>query len=269
MRIFALALSGLFALSSPAAADPIVNIQSRGQSITVVLLPHQGPAKGSVILLAGNNGRLDITPAGQITKLNGNQLVRTRANYQAKGFDTLVPDLAPDMKVGANDVLAGYRVSQDYANDIGAMVKYLRMNGREPVVVIGTSRGSGGAANAVAKLSYKARPDGAIYTSAFLKLDCSDIINLWCLTSNTPALLRLPTLVMWHVDDGCVSTPPSAVPAFKTWWEQGTQLKLARRSFTGGDPPLSDPCEGMSPHGFWGLDQKVVNAAAAWIAGLK
>ena len=269
MRAFALALCGLVALSSPAAADPIVNIQSRGQSIRAVLLPHQGPPKGSVILLAGGNGRLDITAGGEITNLINNQLVRTRAKYQAKGYDTLVPDLAPDMKVGADDVLPGYRVSLNYANDIGAMVKYLRMHGHEPVVVIGTSRGSAGAANAVAKLAYKARPDGVIYTSAFLKLDCSDIINLWCLTGDMPLLLKLPTLVMWHVDDGCVHTPPSAVPPFEIWWEQGTQLRLALKGFSGGDPPLSDPCEARSPHGFWELDQKVVNAASAWIARLK
>ncbi len=43
---------------------------------------------------------------------------------------------------------------------------------------------------------------------------------------------------------------------------------LSRKSFTGGAPPESGPCEGKSPHGFWGLDQQVVNAATAWIAGL-
>jgi len=269
MRIFALALCGVFSLSTAAAADPIVNIASRGQSIRAVLLKHQGTPKGSVILLAGGNGRLDITAAGQITKLTGNQLVRTRAMYRAKGYDTLVPDLAPDMKVGADDVAPGYRVSMNYAKDIGAMVKYLREEGTEPVVVIGTSRGSGGAANSVAKLINARRPDAVIYTSAFLKLDCSDIINLWCLTNNQPQLLKLPTLVMWHVDDQCFATPPAAVPPFKTWWQQGTHLVLARKSFSGGLPPESSPCEAKSQHGFWGLDQKVVNAATDWIAGLQ
>lgn len=269
MRMFALALCGLFALSTAAAADPIVNINSRGQSIRVVLLKHKGTtAKGSVILLAGGNGRLDITAAGQITKLAGNQLVRTRAKYAAKGYDTLVPDLAPDMKVGANGVLNGYRVSLNYAKDIGAMVKYLRSRGGQPVVVIGTSRGSGGAANAVAKLTDPRRPDAVIYTSAFLKLDCSDIINLWCLTNNQPQLLKLPTLVMWHIGDQCFATPPSAVRPFNKWWENGTQLALSRKPFTGGLPPESPPCEAKSQHGFWGLDQQVVNAATAWIAGL-
>ena len=96
-----------------------------------------GAPRGSVNLLAGGNGRLDITASGTITKLAGNQLVRTRAMYRDKGFITLVPDLAPDMKVGADGVLAGYRVSQNYADDVGAMVLHLRTIKRSPVVVIG------------------------------------------------------------------------------------------------------------------------------------
>ena len=267
MRILALALCGFFMLSTAVAADPIVNVTSRGKNIRVVL-KHKGPAKGSVILLAGDNGRLDITAAGQITKLTGNQLVRTRARYQSKGYDVLVPDLAPDMKVGSDDVQSGYRVSLNYAKDIGAMVKYLRKHGKEPVVVIGTSRGSGGAANAVAKLTGARRPDGAIYTSAFLKLDCSDLINLWCLTNNKPQRLKLPSLVVWHVKDACPATPPAAVAPFRTWWEGGTYLVLSRKSFNGGSPQQSEDCEGKSPHGFWGLDPQVVNAATAWIARL-
>ena len=120
----------------------------------------------------------------------------------------------------------------------------------------------------MAKLADARRPDAVIYTSAFLPLDCSEIINLWCLTNNQPQLLKLPTLVMWHVKDECIVTPPSAVPPFRKWWEQGTHLTLARKAFIGGAPPESGPCEGKSPHGFWGLDQQVVNAATAWIAGL-
>jgi pimeloyl-ACP methyl ester carboxylesterase len=268
MQIFALALCGLLTLSAASAADPTVTINSRGQMIRAVLLKPQGRSEGSVILLAGGNGRLDITAAGEITKLATNQLVRSRAKYKANGYVTLVPDLAPDMKVGSDDVVSGYRVSLNYAKDIGAMVAYLRAHATEPVVVIGTSRGSGGAANAVAKLSHARRPDAAIYTSAFLPLDCSDIINLWCLTGDDPQLLDVPTLVMWHVHDGCPFTPPSAVSAFRTWWEQGTGLTLSRKSFTGGKPPQSGPCDAKSPHGFWGLDQQVVDAATAWIAGL-
>ena len=108
----------------PAWADPIVEIESRGQKVRAVLLKPANP-KGAVILLAGGDGRLDITPGGEITKLRFNQLVRTRALYERSGYVTLVPDIAPGFEVGGSGVAEQYRASRGFAQDIGAMVKYL------------------------------------------------------------------------------------------------------------------------------------------------
>lgn len=259
-----LAPAASFAVSLPANADPIVQISSRGQSIRAVLLMPPGAPKGSVILFAGGNGRLDITGGGTITKLSGNQLVRTRAMYQDKGYITLVPDLAPDMKVGADGVTSGYRSSPEYAADVGAMVAHLRTLSRKRVTAIGTSRGSISVANAISKLRGRKRPHAAVYTSAFLKLDCSDL-NIWCIVNGDASLLDVPSLVVWHVKDKCPATPPSAVPVFKAWWEGGTGDVLAQRAFRGGLPPESADCEAKSPHGFWGLDTQVVKAITAWV----
>src|SRR5262245_7364044 len=107
MRIVALALGALMGLTATAVADPVVTVNPRGEKIRAVVRKHQGAPKGAVILLAGGNGRLDITANGTIAKLSGNQLVRTRALYRVRGYDTLVPDLAPDMKVGSDGVLNG------------------------------------------------------------------------------------------------------------------------------------------------------------------
>src|SRR5215471_13081877 len=92
---------------SPALADPVVEIDSRGQKVRAVLLKPANP-KGAVILLAGGDGRLDITPGGEITKLRFNQLVRTRALYERSGYVTLVADIAPGFKVGSSGVVEQY-----------------------------------------------------------------------------------------------------------------------------------------------------------------
>jgi len=73
----------------------VVEISSGGEKIRAVPLKPAKP-KGSVILFAGANGRLDITAAGDITKLRFNQLVRTLtiwkiANGNARQLD--VPTL--------------------------------------------------------------------------------------------------------------------------------------------------------------------------------
>src|SRR5262249_59254127 len=130
------ALAGLVPLQ--AAADPIVEIESRGQKVRAVLLKPANP-KGAVILFAGGDGRLDITPAGDITKLRFNQLVRTRALYASAGYVTLVPDIAPSFKVGAAGVVDLYRASRAFAQDTGAMVKYLRGIVAKPVFAVGTT----------------------------------------------------------------------------------------------------------------------------------
>src|SRR5262249_36827822 len=52
----------------------------------------RGNPVGSIILTAGGDGSLGITANGDITRLRGNQLIRTRERYAAAGFATLSLD---------------------------------------------------------------------------------------------------------------------------------------------------------------------------------
>ena len=268
LRLIALcALAGL--LPAAAVADPTVEISSRGEKIRAVLLKPDNP-KGSVILFAGGNGRLDITAGGDITKLRFNQLVRTRALYAQAGYVTLVPDIAPSFKSGANGVVQRYRASRGFAQDIGAMVKYLRGVAPKPVVAVGTSRGSLSVANGVAKLKsdQNARPDAAVLTAAFTKVGAGvQGLTIWKLANGDAHQLDVPTLLVWHVADTCQHTAASTVGPFRTWYQSGGR-KLAEKSFSGGLPAKSEPCEARSPHGFYGLDPNVVGAITGWIGSL-
>src|SRR5215813_8810015 len=229
-----IALGVLTALVSvQAAADPVVEIESRGQKVRAVLLKPANP-KGAVILLAGANGRLDITPDGEITKLRFNQLVRTRALYERSGYVTLVPDIAPGFKVGASGVVEQYRASRAFAQDIGAMVKYLRGIVPKPIVAVGTSRGSLSVANAVAKLKGEGneRPDAAVLTSAFLRVGAQvQGLTVFKIANGNAQSLDVPTMVAWHVADACPHTSAATVPAFRTWY-QGNGRKLTEKSFS-------------------------------------
>ena len=107
-----------------AQTQSLVTISSRGQSINAIRVSSTGTPIGAVILLAGDNGRLDLTadPAAEggfaIGRLANNQLVRTRVHYAEAGFETLVPDLAPDLKVGDTGVVANYRIGQPHATTL-------------------------------------------------------------------------------------------------------------------------------------------------------
>src|SRR5690348_13476087 len=72
--------------SAGAASDKIVAVSSRGQMVRALLVTADNPM-GSVILLAGGHGNLDLGTDGKIGWGADNELVRTRAAYAAAGFD--------------------------------------------------------------------------------------------------------------------------------------------------------------------------------------
>ena len=150
------------ALAPWTGGEKVVEIPSRGRAVRALELLPEKPV-GSVILFAGGSGDLGLTPDGHFgNSLSFNQLVRSRFGYQHESLATLVPDLASDLKGSGNA-----RESAKHAQDIGALVKYMRTIAT-PVVVVGTSRGSLSVANAVANLTGDERPDAMVLTSAFL-----------------------------------------------------------------------------------------------------
>jgi dienelactone hydrolase len=265
----AIVVAGLAAPS--AAAETFVEIASRGKSIPALLLRPEGEARAAVILFAGGHGRLDIAPSGAIGQLGGNQLVRTRELYRRAGLLTLVPDLAPDMKQGASGVLNRYRASRAYADDMGAMVAYLRGLGARRVVVVGTSRGTLSIANGVSRLKGAGayRPDAQVLTSGFWKVgSAAEGFTVWKLAGQGNAgSMNLPALLVWHKDDTCAYTLPADIPSFGRWLEGGG-AKVTLKEFTGGPPAQSDVCQARAPHGFLGLDAEVVAAIADWVGQL-
>src|SRR6185369_1172928 len=119
-------------------ADETVSI---GGSNAVLLRPTA--PRASVILMPGGDGYIAAGPGGTIGKLNGNQLVRTRNAYLARGLAVLV--------VGADVNLAR-------AVDYMAAIK-------RPVTVVATSKGTLRVAHGIAG---GAKPDTLVLTSGFL-----------------------------------------------------------------------------------------------------
>ena len=121
-----------------AGADETVDV---GGSRAVLIRPNA--PRGSVILLPGGDGAIRAGDHGDIHGLLGNQLVRTRQAYAARGLAVLVADAGTDLK-SAVDYMAAIK---------------------RPVTVIGTSRGTLRAAQGIAR---GARPDALVLTSGFL-----------------------------------------------------------------------------------------------------
>jgi hypothetical protein len=209
----------------------IAQSNSQPQSMTVsvggvnAVLIKPGKPIGSLILLAGGDGRIGVEGNGTITR-EGNQLVRTRMNYAQKGFAVLVPDY-------------GYNLSE--------LVEYMR-GIQKPVTVVGTSRGTQRAARGISK---GAKPDKLVLTSGFLSNASGDSENVINILEN-PNLLP-PTLIIHHINDHCKHTLPDGVLEFLLWSKGKSKL-----SWLDGGEEVGNPCEAQSYHGFRGIDQKVV-----------
>ena len=252
-------------VATPAMAqsETVIEVPSRGMTVRALMIK-PADAAGSVILLAGGHGKLDISAGGAIGWGRGNQLVRTRAAYAAAGFVTVVPDIAPDLKT-ASGVVSGYRYNAAHAQDIGAIVAYLRKI-KSPVIVVGTSRGAISAGNAAAKLAGPQRPDAVVFTAPML-VSVGNAPSVQKAAGGDAKRLRLPTLIVGHRKDACQYTLPASIDTFRKWHEGGggasTTIMLDGPAGTG------DPCEARSAHGFADIDGQVVAAVAKWVRAQK
>ncbi len=224
------ALAGLlvaFGFTQFARADETVDV---GGTRAVLIKPNA--PRGSVILMPGGNGAIDAGPGGTIGALAGNQLVRTRQSYAAKGLAVLV---------------------LDGSGSLGAAIEYMAAIKR-PVTVVATSRGTQRAAQAIAA---GAKPDALVLTAGFLSPESGAGINVMSILGAPDRLP--PTLVIHHREDGCRFTQPAGVDPFIAW-SQGR----ARVAWVTGGQDAGDPCQAGGHHGFAGLDGQVVSLAAAF-----
>jgi len=221
----------LIALTAPARAASVEASTVSVGGVSAALLKGAHP-HGGIILLAGGDGRIGVGADGSIAR-EGNQLVRTREAYAARGFAVLVPDCCVD---------------------VSAAVVFMRQFG--PVTLVGTSRGTQRAAHGLAG---GARPDRLVLTSGFLSDasgDSDNVVN----TLGSPAALP-PTLVVHHKQDGCHVTRPEGVKPFADW----AKGKVRVVWLDGGEDE-GNPCEAEAHHGFNGLDGQVVSAVAGFAA---
>lgn len=227
-RIGILAAAAVLAITcGSAVADETVTI---GGSRAVLIKP--AAPRASVILMPGGNGAIAAGDHGDINSLRGNQLVRTRQAYAARGLAVLVVD--------ADTPLA-------------AAVQFMAAIKR-PVTVIATSRGTIRAARGIAG---GARPDALVLTSGFLSPESGSSQNVVSILGSPASLPR--TLVIEHREDSCRFTLPAGVEPFVKW--SGGR---ARAAWVRGGANEGDACQARAHHGFNGNDGQVVGLAAGF-----
>jgi hypothetical protein len=251
----------LFASSAALACGELVTLQTHDGTTTRYALSVPQNAQGTLVLLAGGGGHLDLDAQGCARKLKGNSLVRSQALFHAEGFATALVD-APSDHAGEHG-LGGFRAQAAHAADLGRVSADVRARVKGPVWIVGTSRGAISAANAASR---PADLDGVVLTSP-VTVGTARGRYAWTAQTvhdNRIEDIRVPLLVVSHSADGCFRSPPAAAQGIADRY-QGPRAQVAVVS--GGTAGRGDACAGRSPHGFTGMEAEMAAGIARFARG--
>jgi hypothetical protein len=255
----------------------IVQIESRkGVTQKFILIVPENPV-AAIVLLPGHNGKLELSKAfGQISIgwLDKEFLVKSRESFARNGFIVAVVDAPSDRQTEGRDGYGGlnvltqdnemFRMCDAHAQDIAAIVSYLKTVKDVPTWIVGNSMGTISAANA--SIRAQGKSDGLILTSSKTRTSPE-----WgpIYKSHPNALadmdlqsIRVPTLIVHHKNDTCESSAPEVIPMLENGLNNALKLEVAH--VTGGKP-RADGCSPFGAHSFYGIDQEVIEIISKFI----
>jgi hypothetical protein len=253
----ALALFAYGFTAGALACGTVVTLSTHEGTTTRYALNVPAGAQGSLVLLAGGGGYLDLDEQGCPRKLKGNSLVRFQTLFQRDGFATALVDAPSDYQ--GPDGLGGFRARPAHAEDIGAVIADLRRRVPGPVWVVGTSRGAISAANAASRLAAGAGPDGVVLTSA-VTVGTARGRKAWTAQTvhDTPLeQIRVAFLIVGHAQDACMRSPASGMAGVVERVRSSPKQVVTVEGGPGAAKQGLEACEGRSPHGYWEQDAEV------------
>jgi predicted alpha/beta hydrolase family esterase len=257
--ISTLIYSGLYAHE-----ETIMKVKTRGKNTLKYLLIKPDNPKASVILFAGGHGALNLFTYG-----NGkpgmrwgekNFIVRTRELFADNGLIVALFDSPSDHK----KMDPAWRISKEHADDIEAVINSLKQEFDLPTWVVGTSRGTFSVPNAAIRLQSKI--NGMVLTATITvsskKYNTKDTHPKGILDMELDKIL-IPSLIVSHKKDECILTPAADSEKLKGALSNSVNVKVLY--YSGGKYPDSKPCQPLSYHGFYGIENEVVRGIAEFI----
>jgi len=218
-----------------------------GVTISFIQNTPSNDIKAAAILFTGGDGKIGIDVENK-TVSTRNFLVRTRSLFSKNGFLTLTPDLPSDMDSLKND-----RGNTDHLTDISFLVKQIRKQTSKPIWLVGTSRGSITVSYHAAALDIQ----GVVLT-ATVSTGKHDTVFSGYLEK-----IKVPALIVHHEDDGCSASPAMYVKEIMDALNNSPKKKILW--FQGGERGDGRDCGPISPHGFLGIEDKVIGTMSDWM----
>lgn len=254
------------ALAPRAQAAELITVRTNLTIVTHALQPPVSTpaAMASVILLAGGDGVLDLDVNGQVTRLQGNFLIRSAYRFMREKLNVAMLD-APD--------LTGIRLTEPHAAYVASAVLAVRKHWpkQKKVWLIGTSNGTISAFNLAARdalnatppaVPFETTPNGIVLTAPIVQSAGETVFG------TTPpvatAKLKIPVYVVSHKDDPCIASDYTKAVAF---FKAINSPKKAFLAASGAMPAAAQrACDAFSFHGSHGIEDTVVAKIAAFIA---
>ena len=241
-------------LDPPQPGSGVADLSLGDGTIQRVLYRQPEQPVAALVLLGGGDGRVTIDGGGRLVQGGGSFLVRLRDTLLARGFAIAV--------LHASDPLWGVRSTPRYAEMLRQVVEHVRSRTAVPIWLAGQSAGAVAATNGAAHLT-GGEIAGLLLSSAItLKRPGSESVFSAGLERVTVA-----TLVVAHVDDRCIGSPASEVDAVRRGLVTARTVEVMM--IDGGPPPRADACQGESPHGFFGVEDRVIEQIARRIPALQ
>ena len=251
LRITAIMITAMLLPIAAAQGQTIAaDVPLAGDGAERVLFSGPPNPRAVLIMLPGGEGIVDIGNAGAAGRGTNNFLVRTLPLWTAQGY-------AVEILGSPNgQSLLGQRHTPAYAAAIDRAVDFARSRANAPVWLVGTSQGSTAAANGAASLGGKVA--GVVLTSSVTRQNRSGetVFN------TNLAAIAVPTLVVANQGDACAATPPEDANAIANAVGRAPRKEVI---LVQSSEIRSAPCEAMSPHGYLGIEQMVVQRIGNWI----
>jgi len=255
VRVAAAALLSCLCFGVQAQQSRVVDIPTRPGVTQRFLYVAPARPKAAAVLFAGGHGDLQIASDGNLTRLKGNFLVRSRDFFAERGIAVAV--VAPPSD---RHDLSGFRQTREHVEDTRAVIAWLRKEAGVPVWLIGTSRGTQSAGFIATQLPRgDGGADGVVLTSTVLRgANARD--------RPVPEMplgrVAMPVLVVHHRRDSCRVTSFADVPLLTGRLGAAPRTELI---VIEGGVSQGDPCEAFAYHGYNGIEREVVEKIAGWM----
>ncbi len=223
------------------------------------------PSFASAVLFQGGPGVIGAFGSAEKgwVRLDGAFLSGGAGRFAETGVSAAAVD-APSDKGNLNH---GFRSSPEHAQDIAAVIAFLRNEAPgKPVCLIGTSNGSLSAASVAALLGAQG-PDCIVLTSSVSVKPQSSIVARFAhvFTDADLTQIRVPVLIVHHKNDSCKHTPYEPMLGHAKAFVNSPRVDFITVE---GGQDHSDSCN-RGHHQFLGIEREVTARISDWIRTLR